>query len=79
MKDEVCEEMEVGDEVPTRTDPSKSPVVCEDEVIAWYAVALSSVTSPHIVYNHVYLRKWGLALEIECVRGVCAVNFLIWI
>lgn len=34
MKDEVCEEMEVGDEVPTRTDPSKSRVVFENEVTA---------------------------------------------
>jgi len=66
VKDEVCEEMEVGDEVPTRTDPSKSP---ENEVTSWYAVVLSSVTSLHIVYNHVYLRKWGLALEIDCMRG----------
>jgi len=34
VKDEVCEEMEVGDEVPTRTDPSKSPVVFGNEVMA---------------------------------------------
>jgi hypothetical protein len=48
VKDELCEEMEVGDEVPTRTDPSKSPVFFENEVTACYAVSkaeLSDVTS----------------------------------
>lgn len=39
MKDEVCEEMEVGDEVPTRSDPSKSLVLFENKVTACYAVS----------------------------------------
>jgi hypothetical protein len=48
VKDEVCEEMEVGDEVPTRSDPSKSLVLFEDKVTACYAVSnaeFSDVTS----------------------------------
>ena len=48
MKDEVCEEMEAGDEVPNRTDPCKSPVAFENELTACYAVSkveLSDVTS----------------------------------
>lgn len=51
MKDEVCEEMEVEDEVSTRTDPSRNPIVFENEIQSdTQLVKLSSVTSLYIVY-----------------------------